>query len=189
MQGRIMDKHAMDGNTVYLRPMTVDDTDKIINWRNQDFVRNNFIYQEPFTREGHLSWIKNHVETGKAEQFIICLSGGREIGSVYFRDIDRETKTAEYGIFIGEKDAIGCGYGSEAARLMLVHAFKDMQLQKVFLRFMENNTGARRSYENAGFKLIEGRQETVRVRQGECKILFMETDASEWREKWENRKS
>ncbi len=72
---------------------------------------------------------------------------------------------------------------------MLVHAFKDMRLQKIFLRFMENNTGARRSYENAGFKLIEGRQETVRVRQGECKILFMETDASEWRKKWENRKS
>lgn len=74
-------------------------------------------------------------------QFIICLADGREIGSVYFRDIDRTAHTAEYGIFIGEEDALGCGYGSQTAKLALGYAFETLQLQKVFLRFLEGNVG------------------------------------------------
>ncbi len=167
-------------NTVSLRPMTAADTSKIVAWRNKDFVRKNFIYQELFTEEGHLAWIKNQVEPGYVVQFIICLNDGREIGSVYFRDIDRENKTAEYGIFIGEEDAIGCGYGSRTARLALQYAFDTMRLEKVFLRFLADNIGARRSYEHAGFRLIENREERAALQQGECRILFMEIDRSTW---------
>ncbi|MBP3476212.1 MAG: GNAT family N-acetyltransferase [Lachnospiraceae bacterium] len=167
-------------STVHLRPMTVADTSKIVTWRNKDFVRKNFIYQELFTEEGHLSWIKNQIEPGHVVQFIICLNDGREIGSVYFRDIDRENKTAEYGIFIGEEDAIGCGYGSQTARLALEYAFGTMGLEKVFLRFLADNIGARRSYEHAGFRLIENRGEKVNLKQGECQVLFMEIDRNAW---------
>ena len=70
---------------VHLRLMTDRDTGKIIEWRNKDFVRKNFIYQKPFTEESHLKWIREQVETGHVVQFIICLSDEREIGSVYFR--------------------------------------------------------------------------------------------------------
>ena len=47
---------------IYLRLMTAEDTDLIVAWRNQDAVRKNFIYQDPFTRQGHEEWIKNRVE-------------------------------------------------------------------------------------------------------------------------------
>ena len=102
------------GNDIHLRLMTLEDTDRIVTWRNQDFVRKNFIYQELFTREGHLAWIRDNVETGYVVQFIICLSDGRVIGSVYFRDIDREAGTAGDGSCIGEKDPLCCGYGTAA---------------------------------------------------------------------------
>jgi RimJ/RimL family protein N-acetyltransferase len=162
--------------------MTTSDTPKIVTWRNKDFVSRNFIYQEPFTEEGHLTWIREQVEPGHVVQFIICLDDGREIGSVYFRDIDREKRTAEYGIFIGEEDAIGRGYGSQAAKGALQYAFRTMGMDRIFLRFLSDNIGARRSYEHAGFELIPDRQETVHVRQGECQVLFMEID----RDRWEN---
>lgn len=171
--------------TVHLRPMTTADTAKIVAWRNKDFVRHNFIYQEPFTEAGHLAWIRSQVEPGHVVQFIICLDDGREIGSVYFRDIDREKKTAEYGIFIGEEDAVGCGYGSQTAKLALAYAFGPLELQRVFLRFLEENVGARISYERAGFHLIEGKEEIVSLRQGERRVLFMESDADTWREAYE----
>jgi RimJ/RimL family protein N-acetyltransferase len=161
--------------------MTPSDTPKIVAWRNKDFVQKNFIYQEPFTEEGHLAWIKNQVEPGHVVQFVICLDDGREIGSVYFRDIDREKKTAEYGIFIGEEDAIGCGLGTQTAKLALAYAFQTMEMDRVFLRFLSENTGARISYEHAGFRLIPDRQETVQLKQGECQVLFMEIDKERWR--------
>ena len=67
---------------ICLRPMTYEDTDRIVAWRNSDAVRKNFIYQEPFTREGHENWIRTRVETGQVVQMIICdIAGGRPLGS------------------------------------------------------------------------------------------------------------
>ena len=164
---------------VYLRFMETDDTEKIITWHNRDFVRRNFIYQEPFTKEGHLAWIRNQVEPGHVVQFIICLSDGREIGSVYFRDIDREKGFAEYGIFIGEGDALGCGYGTQAAKAALEYAFTKLRLNKIFLRFLSDNIGAQKSYEYAGFCMMD-RTETVMTMQGEREVRFMEIDRETW---------
>lgn len=165
---------------VYLRPITPEDTEKIVTWRNRDFVRKNFIYQERFTQEGHTAWLREQVEPGHVVQFIICVEELGEIGSVYLRDIDREQKTAEYGIFIGEEEALGCGYGTQAARLALDYGFGTLGLARVFLRYLEGNPRAGRSYEKAGFRQIENKRETVNLEQGTCGVLFMEIDRSAW---------
>lgn len=167
-------------HVIHLRPMTVEDTKQIVKWRNKDFVRKNFIYQDLFTEEGHLRWIRDQVETGRVVQFIICLSDEREIGSVYFRDIDRKSGTAEYGIFIGEEDAIGCGYGTETAREALEYAFSTLALNRVFLRFLADNIGAQKSYTHAGFRMTD-QKETVETLQGEREVCFMEIDSGMWK--------
>lgn len=137
---------------IYLRYMTVEDTDKIVQWRNTDAVRSRFIYRERFTREGHLSWIKNMVETGKVIQLMICdLATDEALGSVYVRDIDRQHGKAEYGIFIGEESARGRGIGSVAAKLMLRYCFEEEKLHRIFLRVLSDNQPAIKSYEKAGF--------------------------------------
>ncbi len=137
---------------IFLRKMEEQDTENIIRWRNSDFVKRNFIYQKPFTVEGHHEWIRTMIDTGKAIQFMICEEEtGRAVGSVYFRDINDTHHKAEYGIFIGEKDALGKGYGTEAARKMIAYGFDTLHLHKIMLRVLAENTAARRSYEKAGF--------------------------------------
>lgn len=137
---------------IYLRLMTYEDTDLIVQWRNSDPVRKRFIYQEFFTREGHESWIKNMIETGKVVQMIICsLETNTPLGSVYIRDIDRQHNKAEYGIFIGEDEARGKGIGTAAARLMLRYCFEEEKLHRVYLRVFADNLQAVHSYEKAGF--------------------------------------
>jgi len=39
---------------------------------------------------------------------------------------------------------------------------------------LEGNIGARKSYEKAGFRMIEGRRETVNLEQGRRTVFFME---------------
>lgn len=137
---------------IYLRPMTYDDTDRIVLWRNSDAVRRNFIYQALFTRESHENWIRTMVETGKVAQMVICeIMTDRPLGSVYVRDIDRQHKKAEYGIFIGEADARGRGLGTAVAKLMLRYCFEELELHRVYLRALADNSPAIRSYEKAGF--------------------------------------
>ena len=142
----------MEDGRIYLRLMTNEDTDNIIKWRNLDEVRNQFIYQKLFTKESHENWIKTMVETGKVVQMIICETGtDKAVGSVYVRDIDKTHHKAEYGIFIGEKDARGKGYGTAAAKLMVQYCFDELMLHRLFLRVYAENERAIRSYEKAGF--------------------------------------
>ncbi len=139
------------GDGIYLRPLSLADTDLIVEWRNREFVKENFIYRGAFTKEGHLTWIETKIKTGEVIQFVLCTCEDRPIGSVYLRDIDRAHGKAEYGIFIGEKDALSCGYGTVAAKLAVSFAFEELGLHKLMLRVLEGNDRAKRSYEKAGF--------------------------------------
>ncbi len=94
-----------------------------MGWRNsEDRVRENFIFQKPFTVQGHIEWMETKVASGKLFSSFCVKQKGTGRGSVYFRDIDRENNRAEYGIFIGEEDAAGKGYGTLAAKGAVCYA-------------------------------------------------------------------
>lgn len=142
----------VSGQNIYFRKMDLSDTSLIVQWRNSDFVRAKFIYQNPFTREDHENWIRTMIDTGKAIQFIICLNeNDLPIGSVYIRDIDQSHNKGEYGIFIGELEYQGRGIGTEATKLTIDYAFNTLKLHRLILRVFANNEQAIRSYEKAGF--------------------------------------
>lgn len=163
----------IEGERIYLRPITMEDTDRIVAWRNEERVSKNFIYQEVFTRQGHENWMRTRVETGSVVQFIICeRKDDRPVGSVYFRDIDRQNKKAEYGIFIGEADAAGKGIGSEAARLAVDYARDVLRLHKLMLRVFADNAGAVKSYRNAGF-VQEARLRDEFFRDGKYRDMLL----------------
>ena len=163
----------LEGKNIYLRPMTGEDTDLIVKWRNEDFVRKNFIYQKPFTREGHLNWVETMVKTGKVVQFIICTNENKPVGSVYSRDIDETHHKAEYGIFIGEREALSKGYGTEAAKLMIRYAFEERKLHKLMLRVLAGNDRAKKSYENAGFVQEAYLKDDVYLEDGYRDVILM----------------
>ncbi len=143
----------MEGKKIVLRPITREDTDLIIEWRNSDEVRPFFIYQEPFTREGHEKWLRDMIESGKGYQFIICLKEtGEPVGSTYLRDCDPLHRKAEFGFFIGSNEARGRGIGSESLQLTLEYAFGTLGLHKVFARAFSDNPASINSFLKCGFE-------------------------------------
>lgn len=145
-------RSVIEGEKIYLRPITMDDTPMIVKWRNTDSVRNNFIFRETFTEQIHNNWMRTKVATGQVVQYIIVeKDSGRSVGSVYLRDINPEYESAEYGVFIGETDCRGKGLGSEAAKLMSDYGLYTLGLHRISLRLLVGNDGAKRSYEKAGF--------------------------------------
>lgn len=142
----------LHGEKIYLRPISNSDTNHIILWRNTNFVLKNFIYQKPFSIKTHETWLRDMVNTGKVIQYIIYdKQENIPVGSVYLRDIDNENCKAEYGIFIGVREALGKGFGSEAAKLIIQYGFQHLKLHKIMLRVFSDNVRAIKSYENAGF--------------------------------------
>lgn len=137
---------------VELRELSLNDTEKIVRWRNQDFVLENFIDKRLITKESHINYYHSRIETGLVKQFIIVCDD-IDVGTTFLRDIDYQKKDAEFGIFIGEKDYLSKGVGSKAAKLIIEFGFEKLQLDKIFLRVLTNNTRAQKSYEKVGFHL------------------------------------
>ncbi len=81
---------------------------------------------------------------------------GRLVGLTTFSSLDPDNGSVLFHITIGERDAWGQGYGTEAAQLMLWLAFERIGLHRVGLTVFSFNERAIRSYEKAGFR-VEGR--------------------------------
>ncbi len=164
----------IESESVLLRPITLEDTPLIVRWRNTESVRRNFIFREPFTAEMHTRWMQTRVASGEVLQFIIVdRESGQSVGSVYFRDVDKKNRSAEYGIFIGEEAARGKGLGSETARVFTDYGFRELGLHRISLRLLADNTQAEKSYRNAGFER-EGLFRDMVLLDGEYRdVLFM----------------
>ena len=143
----------LTGTKIYLTSIEDKDTDLVVKWRNRDFIMNNFIDRNPLTPEIHRKWLKDKVATGLVHQFIIHRKDIDEaIGSVYLRNVDVQKGSAEYGIFIGEENAHGLGFGTEACRMMIDYAKNELKLKKLLLRLRKENTIAHRTYVACGFE-------------------------------------
>lgn len=139
---------------VTLRPLAEQDTADVVRWRNDPFVRHNLYTQTTLTCAQHLNWFRTQVETGRCVQFVILLDGA-PVGTTFLKNIDADSRKAEFGIFIGEPSARGLGVGTAATKLLLAHAFDTMGLHRVYLTVMADNFAGVAASGRAGF-LQEG---------------------------------
>jgi len=92
-------------------------------------------------------------------------AGDRLIGTCALSQLDSDNGSALFHITIGEKEAWGRGYGTEATRLMLDHAFAGLGLHRIGLSVFSFNERAIRSYRSCGF-VVEGRAREAIWRDG-----------------------
>ena len=117
--------------------------------------------------------VQRVIELREAESWV-------PVGNCGFHKIDWRNRSAELGIFIGEKSYWSQGYGTEAMRLLLKHGFETLNLNRIFLRVFNSNLRAIRSYEKAGF-IAEGKMRQAEFRRGAYKdVILMSVLRSEW---------
>jgi RimJ/RimL family protein N-acetyltransferase len=132
---------------------------------------NNFVLREQFTEQSQKIWLNDIITKGKAIQYIILIDD-IPIGSVYIRDINYIHKKGEFGIFIGEKDFIGKGFGFLATKEILEIAFEKLKLHRVYLRVFPDNISAIKTYEKIGFTKEGLLKDTVFI-DGEYKDMLL----------------
>jgi RimJ/RimL family protein N-acetyltransferase len=79
----------------------------------------------------------------------------RHIGNVTLKDLNWFSRRGWLGYMIGEKNARGKGYATEAVLMMLYYAFMKLNLNRIFTTITESNTPSLGVAERAGF-LREG---------------------------------
>ena len=174
------------GERIRLRAVERDDLPLFVAWLNDPEVTAGLSLYLPLSQADEEGWFE-HMVNQPAEQHPLVIEipgqdGWQAIGDCSFQFIDQHNRSAEIGIFIGQKDLWDKGYGTEAMCLMLKHGFNTLNLHRIFLRVFETNKRAIRSYEKTGF-VHEGRLRQAEYRNGAyIDVLLMSVLKSEWRE-------
>jgi len=172
------------GERIRLRAPERADIPRFAAWLNDPDVRDNLMLYLPLSHADEEHWFDDMLQLHPAEHpFVIEIrqgDGWQAIGNCSFNRIDWRVRTAEVGIFIGEKQFWNQGYGTETMRLLLRHGFQTLNLNRIFLRVYETNPGGIRAYEKAGF-VLEGRLRQAEFRDGRpIDIFVMSVLRSEW---------
>jgi len=145
------------GIKIYLSPINdnEDDVAKYLRWMNEDVAKEFGQYNRVVSSKNDLNWL--YEPPSDMQRYAIVLSDNDKlIGSISIHNIDHLNRNAFIGIFIGEKEYKGKGYGTEAVRLILEYGFKTLNLHNIMLTVHSDNQAAINCYIKAGFR-EEGR--------------------------------
>lgn len=154
------------GERVGLGPIRREFIPLFLGWMN-DFETTRFleIQPRPMTLEQETAWYES-ASTGDGIIFTIYeVATGRPIGNCDIHNLSLRNRRAEVGIVIGEPDARGKGYGTEAMRLLADYAFNGLNLHSLMLWTYEFNVAGQRCYAKVGFREI-GRRRAARWHGG-----------------------
>jgi len=160
---------------VHLRALDEGDLERTLRWHNDPDLYRTLVDDFRYVSQGaERQWLAMRTVYSMSEvNLAICLSPSAEhIGNIYLRPINLISRNASLGIFIGEKVHRGQGYGGQALREVLKHAFGDLELERVFLTVLTDNLNAIRLYEKRGFK-TEGRMRRHVLKNGEFKDVLV----------------
>lgn len=154
---------------VYLRGIQKEDfIEGLSYWANDQEVTHYMVTGlKPSTKEGMEKLYNDTISSilnGTEVVFtLVDKQSGKAIGIVGLYQINSQVRSAEFRILIGDKNFWGKGIGTECTNILVDYAFRNLNLNKVWLGVNEENLGAVKSYEKAGF-VKEGklRQEVYR---------------------------
>lgn len=135
---------------VKIRKLKKSDGKKIVCWRNDDRVRFNLLNQDLITIEQQNNYYENYIKTKRIHQFVIVYNG-LDCGTTFLKNLDPVKKDVEFGIFVGEKSALGHNVSYDATLLTIDYAFRSLPIESIYLFVLDDNVIAKGLYNKIGF--------------------------------------
>jgi len=131
---------------VEIRTLQEKDAYTSYKWRNDSevFKYTGNTYDHEILLDTELAWIKRVIQN-KDEYRCAIEADGKYVGNIYLTGIG--DGSAEYQIFIGEKDYWGKGVAKQASFLIIRYAFEILKLNEVTLKVKASNVNARNLYD------------------------------------------
>jgi len=139
---------------VFLRALEETDVDNLVKWRNDRHITDSLGGSTFFVSSiRERDWVSHIVKNDRNDvRLAICLiENKKHIGNISLTSINWINRSAEYSVFIGEKEEWGKGYAGEASRLILDYGFKELNLHRIHLTVQKENRRAIKLYRGMGF--------------------------------------
>jgi RimJ/RimL family protein N-acetyltransferase len=160
-----------------LRPVTAEDADTVIRWRNSDEARAAFWCTDVVTHDTHRMFLA----TRRAHEYVWMaetIDGDREPVGMGALTVDVAKCEAEWGkIFVAPAFRRG-GYGQEMVKAALKFAFDVLNLKRVWIEAWASNTAILAMYRRIGLRdCLRRSDQPLRERP----TAFMEITREMWR--------
>ncbi|HEX7833555.1 MAG TPA: GNAT family protein [Thermoanaerobaculia bacterium] len=141
------------GEHVILRAFEREDAERCYRWMNDPSIVRTLKTRYPIAFQNEIEWLDRAMQASPSERhFAIERKDDRtHIGNASIHDIEWVSRTATFGMFIGEPSAWNRGFGGDAVRTMVRFAFDEMNLQKLRINVFEYNDRAKHVLETQGF--------------------------------------
>lgn len=142
------------GRLVLLRDLTPEDVgDHYLAWMRDPAVNRHL---ESRFEEHSLASLTSFVEehAGRADVLLLAIverSSGRHIGNIKVGPLHPHHGTADLGLLIGDHDAHGRGYGTEAIRLATELGFARLGARKLTASCYADNVASSAGFRRAGW--------------------------------------
>lgn len=155
------------GEHVILRAFERDDAERCYRWMNDPNIVRTLKARYPIAFSNELEWLERAMCPAAGERhFAIERKDDRtHIGNASIHDADWVSRTAAFGLFIGEPAAWNRGFGSDAIRALVRFAFEEMNLRKLRINVFDYNDRAKHVLQAQGF-VQEGRLRREFYREG-----------------------
>lgn len=177
------------GDRIYLSPRNSEDVEKFTEWMN-DFQVTDYTGRSRaiMSLEGEKKYLEENLNP-QATFAIVTLEKNKLIGTIGLEKINTINRSAVLGIFIGDKEYLSKGYGTEAIRLILDYGFNYMNLHSIKLELLSCNERALKCYKKCGFVETGRGRECVFLNGKYYDTISMDILASEFKESYIRNKN
>jgi diamine N-acetyltransferase len=141
------------GPAVALRPVERSDTEPIRRWMNDPEIRALIGETRPMSRSAAEAYVeKLQSDPSRVWFTVVERATRRPVGECGLLRMVPDWRTTDLSIILGERDARGRGYGTEAITLLMDYAFGFLNVHRIAIGVVGFNQRALRFYEKVGFR-------------------------------------
>ena len=172
------------GKKCYLSPVCIEDAPTYFKWKSEAETSIYLLsFSHILTLQQEQDYLLSAVRGLPYQQIfsIINIFDNKLVGNCSLHQIDMINRSAEFVIYIGEKEVRGHGIGTEAALLALDYAFGMLNLHSVWLRVFEFNKRGHKLFKKIGFKDVGRMREARLIGKNKYDVLYMDILESEYK--------
>ena len=135
---------------IRLRRLEEKDIPGMLEWMHDPEINRWFRFDAASMTEERVRQFIAGSFTESNRHYAIADDGDQYLGTISLEDIDRENAHALYAVSL-RSEAQGHDIALTATKLLLEIAFRELELERVYLNVLSDNKRAKYFYEKAGF--------------------------------------
>ena len=135
-----------------LKPLSAEDAEMILSWRNAPEVRKNMYSTHEISMEEHLAWFAN-ISDDKSKRYFVFYRDDSPVGVIGFSEINQVKGIATWAFYADPSAPRGSG--SLMEYYALEYAFHELALHKLRCEVLEFNKPVVKLHQKFGFT-VEG---------------------------------